>query len=101
MTSRSIAIIEELQNFASRSGNKLLERRLADLSVWFYQNKQRIPPENLLVRQAFMEKALWTMVEVQALLLERIQEMEHARKSGKSSLWLPGGMKVNGDVTLS
>lgn len=95
MSSRAEAVLEELQNFANASGNKPLERRLADLSVWFYQNKKRIAPENLLMRQAFMEKALWTMIEVQALLIERIQEMEHARK-GRTGLFLPRGMKANG-----
>src|SRR5262245_17012066 len=94
MASSSAVLLEELQNFARSSGNKPLERRLADLSVWFYNNKNRIAPENLMMRQAFMEKALWTMVEVQALLVERIQELEYNGKR-KSSLFLPRGMKVD------
>jgi hypothetical protein len=42
-----------------------------------------------------MEKALWTMIEVQALILERMQEMELARK-GPSRLYLPVGVRING-----
>lgn len=97
MAASARVVLEELENIAKASGNKMLERRLADLAVWFYSNNKRIPMENLLARQAFMEKALWTMIEVQALLLERIQEMEFARKKGSAQLWLPTGMKMNGD----
>jgi hypothetical protein len=95
MSSRSEVILEELENIATRSGNKMLERRLADLAIWFYRNNKRLAPENLLLRQAFMEKALWTMIEVQALILERMQEMELARK-GPSRLYLPVGVRING-----
>lgn len=95
MSSRSQVILEELENFARASGNKMLERRLADLAIWFYSNNRRISTDNIPTRQAFMEKALWTMIEVQALLLERIQEMELSRK-GPSALYLPSGIRLNG-----
>jgi len=97
MATRSEIVLEELENISRSAGHRMLERRLADLAIWFHNNKTRIDPQDLLRRQAFMEKALWTMVEVQALLLERIQELEQAKK-GVSRLWLPAGMKVNGDT---
>lgn len=96
MSSRSEVILEELENIATRSGGKMLERRLADLAIWFYRNNKRLAPDNVMARQAFMEKAFWTMIEVQALILERMQEMELSRK-GPSRLYLPAGIRVNGE----
>lgn len=86
-------LIEELMHNARVSNNQALERRLADLTVWFYKNKDSISRDNLAARQAFLEKAFWIMLEVNALLLERIRE-----QGGSKSLWLPKGMKINGDV---
>jgi len=89
-------LISELMHNAQASGNRTLERRMADLTVWFYKNRDRIPRENLASRQAFLEKAFWTMLEVNALLLERNHELEALRK-GRSMLWIPNGMKISGD----
>lgn len=91
-----VVLIEELLNNVKASGNQVLERRLADLAVWFYQNKTRIPPENVIARQAFLEKSIWVMVEVNALLLERIHELESKGSGG--GLFLPKGMSVQGDI---
>ena len=88
-------ILEELAYNANASGNKPLERRTADLAIWFWQNHQRIPRDNLAARQAFFEKALWTFMEVNALLVERLHEVE-AMKRGKSRLYLPRGLRANG-----
>lgn len=87
------ALIHELNHNATASGNQTLERRLADLTVWFYKNKDSIARDNLAARQAFLEKSFWIMLEVNALLLERIRE----EKSSKA-LWLPKGVRLNGDV---
>ena len=89
-------LIEELMHNAQASGNRTLERRMADLTIWFYKNRDRISRDNLAGRQAFLEKAFWTLLEVNAMLLERNHELE-AMKRGQSVLWLPRGMKVNGD----
>jgi len=89
------ALIDELLHNVNASGGKTLEKRLADLAVWYYRNRSRIPLDNLAARQALLDKAFWTLIEVSALLLERQHELE-ALKRGRSHLWLPRGMKVNG-----
>lgn len=86
-------LIRELQHNAAASGNHVLERRLADLTLWFYKNKSEIARDNLAARQAFLEKAFWTLLEVNALLLERTRENQ-----GSTNLWLPKGVQVNGDL---
>jgi len=91
-------LIETLMHNAVASGNKVLERRLADLTVWFYKNKDRIPRDNLASRHALLEKAFWTMLEVNALLLERILDMEN--RKGGSPLWLPKGMNIEGEMRV-
>jgi hypothetical protein len=70
---------------------------MADLAIWYYKNVNDIPRDNLAAKQAFFEKAFWCMLEVQALLLERNHELE-AAKRGMSSLWLPKGLDVQGDL---
>jgi hypothetical protein len=90
MSTESV-LIDELQHNANASGNQVLERRLADLSVWYHMNKSRIPRDNLASRQAFLEKALWIQIEMNALLLERIRKL-----NAKSGLWLPSGMLMDG-----
>lgn len=97
MSSTADNLLEELTYNAKVSGSKPLERRMADLAVWFYQNKSRVPLDNLAARQALLEKALWTLLEVNALQVERLHELE-ALKRGRSRLWVPRGMKVNGSA---
>jgi hypothetical protein len=86
-------LVEELIHNANVSGNRPLEQRMADLSVWFYKNVDHIPRDNLAARQLFMEKAMWTMMEIQALLLERIRET-----TGSKGLFIPRGINVEGNV---
>lgn len=95
MSADAERLIEELNHNANASGNKLLERRLADLTVWHYKNKKGIPLDNLAARQAFLEKAFWIALEVNALLLERVHELEAKRGGG---LWIPKGVQMNGDA---
>lgn len=98
MASSADTLLEELTYNAQASGNKLLERRLADVAVWYYQNRSRVSLDNLAARQALLEKALWTLLEVNALMTERLHELE-AMKKGRSRLWVPRGMKVNGGTS--
>jgi hypothetical protein len=86
-------LVEELIHNANVSGNRPLEQRMADLTVWFYKNVEHIPRDNLAARQVFLEKAMWTMVEIQAMLLERIRET-----TGSKGLFIPRGINVEGDV---
>ncbi len=81
------ALIQELMHNATVSGQRPLERRLADTALWYHSNKDRIPRDNLAARQAFLEKGFWIMLEINALLLERIRQ-----GSGSKALWLPAGM---------
>lgn len=80
-------LVQELMHNASASGQRPLERRLADTALWFASNKDRIPKDNLAARQAFLEKAFWIQMEINALLLERLRQ-----GSGSKALWLPAGM---------
>ena len=85
MTER--VLIEELLHNANVSGQQPLERRMADVAVWFYQNRDGIARDNLAARQAFLEKAFWIQLEINALLLERLR-----KETGSDCLWLPKGM---------
>jgi hypothetical protein len=100
MASSESNLIEELMHNSSASGNRMLERRMADLAVWFYKNKGSIPTDNLAARQRFLEKAFWIMIEINALQTERIHELE-ASKKGASRLWMPRGIAVNGREEFS
>lgn len=91
-------LIRSLIQNAQAMGNRPLEQRLADLTVWFYRNGKDIAPENLHMRLKLSEKALWIMLEVIALTMDRLQELEHRGKS--KHLWLPKGVKVEGDLVV-
>lgn len=86
-------LLEELEFNARASNNRPLERRLADLTIWYYQNRNRIPPDNLAARYALADKALWIVLEILALVTERLHESE-----ATSGLWRPKSVQVNGDV---
>ena len=88
-------LIEELLHNA-KVASQPLERRLADLSIWYYQNVDGIPRDNLAARQAFTEKALWTLLEIAALQTERIHELES--RGRVRGLWTAKGLSIEGDV---
>jgi hypothetical protein len=91
----AVKLIEELIHNASVA-NQTLERRLADLSIWFYQNIDGIPRDNLAARQSFLEKAFWILVEINALQVERIHELESRGKA--RGLWTAKGLSIEGDI---
>lgn len=95
MANSADKLIEELMHNAQASGGRPLERRLADLTVWFFKNKSTIDQLNLSARQTFLDKAMWVLIETLALTCERIHELEAAK--GKS-LWTVRGLSVNGDI---
>lgn len=86
-------LIEELYYNASVSGQPL-EQRLADLTIWFFNNREVIPPANLLSRIDFLEKSCSCLIELCALQAERLHEVD--AHGAKSHLWLPSGMRANG-----
>lgn len=86
-------LIAELQHNAEMS-QELLEQRLADTAAWFFANKGRIPKMDLGKRCDFLEKTCWLLIEINALLTDRVHKVE-----GKSAtLWLPRGVNATGDV---
>tara|TARA_Y100000310_G_C20656784_1_gene802385 strand:- start:1150 stop:1446 length:297 start_codon:yes stop_codon:yes gene_type:complete len=72
-----------------------LEKRLIQTAIWFHKNKGRIPRENLSKRVDFLELMLDITLEINAMLVQRMQ-----RGEGRTDtpLWLPSGMQVSGDV---
>lgn len=82
------ALIQDLIHNAKASGGRLCERRLADLTIWFYRNKNTMIDTDK--RTKFLETAVWILIEQQALLLEILHNME-AKRPG-ASLFLPSGM---------
>jgi|SRR5215510_2472634 len=89
-------LIRSLIEYAHETGGRPLEQRMADLTVWFYRNKTQIDPMNLQKRQQLLEDGFWIMLEVFALLVERQNDNEFAKRS--KALWLPNGLKVEGDL---
>jgi hypothetical protein len=86
-------LCEELNQNATISGQRELERRLADLAIWHYSQKNFISEGNIPKRMEFLEKSFWVQLEVIALLLERVHGLE-----GSKSLWVPNGMDIRGDL---
>lgn len=97
MASSAENLVEELIHNASQAGNRPLERLMADTAVWFYKNHKRVPKEDVIRRQAFLEKSLWCLIELNALLCERVHELEAGRRGAKH-LWLPKDLKINGSM---
>lgn len=69
------------------------EDKIRDTVVWFYENRNRIPPQDLGKRMAFLTKAMMCIMEIQALVLKDIQELE--QRSPRSQLWLPSSVKID------
>lgn len=86
-------LIDELV-YNAETSHLLAEQRLADTAAWFFNNKDRLQKDNFRNRADFMEKTCWLLIEISALLLERVHELE----GGKSKLWLPRGINARGDV---
>lgn len=86
-------LIEELYHNAS-VGNEPLEQRLADTAVWFFSNKDRIPPMDLAKRCEFLTKTCHLLIELAALQTDRL----HRAEGRSSKLFLPRGMNAQGDV---
>lgn len=86
-------LVEGLQHNARVAGGHPLEQRLADTALWFHANIGSIPRDNLASRQAFLEKGFWCMLEISALVLERVRE-DRANKT----LVIPR-LEYTGDLT--
>lgn len=93
MNNEQAKLVDELYHNANVSGQPL-EQRLADLAVWFFSNKDRIPENNLKSRCEFYEKAIWVLIELAALQAERAHEL--GMQGAKQHLWLPNGLRFDG-----
>lgn len=90
-------LIRELRQYAAQKGGKPLETRMADLAQWYFYHMGEIPLDNLAAKCALLEKALHVQIEINALLIERMNE---TGRKGSTKLWLPSGMS-DGDKHYS
>ncbi len=89
-------ITDEMERKASDSSTPL-EQRISDTCNWFYQNRDRIPKEDLLKRIEFYDKFSEIMIEIIAMMTDRLQQAENRQKSER--LYLPKGLSMKGDIT--
>ncbi len=82
-------LIKQLESISAET-HLPLEKRLVDTAVWFHHNKDRIPKHEVEKKVEFLTVALDIFIEMTALLVDRMQEVEGRSKS--ASLWLPNGM---------
>ena len=95
MDSGKAKLIHELEGIA-KNVTLPLERRLIDTAVWFHQNKDRIPVDNLGAKVEFLTKSLDIALELIAMLSERLHQAEHRQVSER--LYLPKGVNISGDL---
>lgn len=75
------------------------EDKLRNLTVWFFENYKRIPPENIRKRMDFQQKAIICLMEVVVAQAEDIQKMEQRSPRGK--LWLPSSVRIDDAETVN
>lgn len=75
------------------------EDKVRDVAVWYFENRNRIPPENVRKRLDFMDKAVKCLLEIIAMQAKDIQELEQRRPRAK--LWLPSSVKVDNGPAIS
>lgn len=93
MSTTSDNMIRELEEIAGRT-NLPLERRLMDTAVWFHKNWPTMDEGDVYRRIQFLGKALDIMIEMNAMLIERLHEAEQRRRS--PSLYTPRGLALVG-----
>lgn len=71
------------------------EDKVRDLVVWYFENRTRIPANNLSKRLDFMDKAMKCSLEVIADMLKDIQLLE--QRSPRGRLWLPSSVQVDSE----
>ena len=85
---RTEAMLKRLEQIDAQA-HLPLERRLIETAVWHHRNAPRIPAEDLKKRAEFAERNCDIILEILAMVVERLQDLE-GRHAG-SSLWLPRG----------
>lgn len=66
---------------------------IRDLAIWYMENRNRIPAENLQRKIAFQDQAIKCLIEVVALQAKDIQRLE--QRSGRQRLWLPSEVRID------
>lgn len=89
-------LLKEIETISEQT-HLPFERRLMDTAVWFHKSKERIPHDDVFKRLEFTEKTLDITLELFAMCLQRMQQVEGRPKS--ANLWLPSGMQARGDMT--
>ena len=64
-----------------------------DLVVWYFENRNRLPKDDLAKRLDFMDKAMKTSLGVIAMLLRDVQELE--QRKPRPQIWLPSEVKLD------
>lgn len=95
MASKEANLIDALYRIANDAGGRPLEKRMADFAVWYYQNRGRLPRDNLAARQDFTEKSIWILLEIIAIQQDRIHELENKGRS--KHLFLPNGVTLSNE----
>ncbi len=91
-------LIDTLDHILNTGGQRPLERRLIDTAIWFHRNKPRLARENVMARLEFLETTCDTLIEMGALLTQRMQEVEGLKSH--ATLWLPKSISKRGDVEV-
>jgi len=81
-------VVEELEKLSLENAGPL-ERRLAEVGLWFHMTKDTIPQNAVEKRQDFLELAVDNMIELMAIQVQRQQRVEGHKST---SLWLPNGI---------
>lgn len=74
------------------------EEKMRDLAIWYYENRNRIPKENLGKHIDFFNKAMSAALEVIAMQMKDIQILEQRRPHAR--LWLPASVKLDDNETM-
>lgn len=89
-------LVNALDEIAGQAGHLPLEQRLIDLTVWYFRNKPRLSKEAIGLRLDFAERTAEIMIELAALIVQRLQQAEGRPKS--QNLWLPRGVEAKGSL---
>lgn len=79
--------------------SKQTEDRLAEIYKWYAFHKGTIPPQDVMKKTLFLQKAIDCMFELIVRQQEEIQSMEHKNGTRSVRLWMPSGVEIHGDLT--
>ena len=89
-------ILSEIEQRAGDQGLPL-ERMLIDVAVWYFKSQPRIGKDDVHKRLAFLERCLECMMDINALLVDRLHAAE-GRKNPGATILIPK-IQLSGDLT--